>query len=97
VLWFFRFAVFIIPIIVGFVTWSICREMSGLHGIGKRKRAVVVTRSADGEYATVPSPPRPGDGHVELAPEPVPAFIEPEPEPVAAGEGAGVRRVPRQL
>ena len=48
VLWFFRFAVFIVPIIVGFVTWSICREMSGLHGIGKRKRAVVVTRSADG-------------------------------------------------
>jgi len=97
VLWFFRFAVFIIPIIVGGVTWSICREMAGLHGIGKRKRAVVVTRSADGQYATVPTPPRPGDGHVELDPEPVPAFIEPEPEPVGAGEGAGVRRIPRQL
>ncbi len=95
VLWFFRFAVFVIPIIVGFVTWSICREMSGLHGIGKRKRAVVVTRSADGEYATVVSPPRPGDGHAELDPEPVPAFIEPEPTSVGAGEGPGVRRIPR--
>ena len=47
---------FYTPIIVGLVTWSICREMTGLHGIGKRKRAVVVTRSAQGEYATVPSP-----------------------------------------
>ncbi len=98
VLWFFRFAVFIIPIIVGFVTWSICREMIGVQGIGKRKRAVVVTRSETGEYATVATPPRPGDGHVELDPEPVPAFIEPEPEPVgAAGEGAGVRRIPREI
>ncbi|MGH9018210.1 MAG: cytochrome bc1 complex cytochrome b subunit [Acidimicrobiales bacterium] len=97
VLWFFRFAIFVVPLIVGAVTWSICREMSGLHGIGKRKRAVVVTRSQAGEYATEASPPRPGDGHAELQPEPVPAFIEPEPEPVAAGDGAGVRRVPRPL
>jgi len=96
VLWFFRFAVIIIPIIVGLVTWSICREMTGLHGIGKRKRSVVVTRSEHGEYATVVSPPRPGDGHVELDPEPVPAFIEPEPAPVGGpGEGSGVRRIPR--
>jgi hypothetical protein len=44
----------------------------------------------------VATPPRPGDGHVELAPEYVPAFIEPEPAPLgAAGEGSGVRRVPR--
>ncbi|HXQ75392.1 MAG TPA: ubiquinol-cytochrome c reductase cytochrome b subunit [Acidimicrobiales bacterium] len=98
VLWFFRFAVFVIPVVVGLVTWSICREMTGLQGIGKRKRAVVVTRSEGGEYATVPTPPRPGDGHPELDPEPVPAFIEPEPEPVgAAGEGSGVRRIPRQI
>jgi ubiquinol-cytochrome c reductase cytochrome b subunit len=97
VLWTFRFAVFIIPLIVGFVTWSICREMTGVPGIGKRKRAVVVTRSEQGEYATVASPPRPGDGHVELNPEYVPAFIEPEPAPMgAAGEGAGVRRIQRE-
>jgi hypothetical protein len=34
---------------------------------------------------------------VELDPEYVPAFIEPEPEPVSAGEGVGVRRIPRDL
>ena len=95
VLWFFRFAIFVIPAVVGLVTWSICREMAGLHGIGKRKRSVVVTRSATGEYATEITPPRPGDGHEELHPAPVPAFIEPEPEPVTAGEGPGVRRIPR--
>jgi hypothetical protein len=72
--------------------------MIGLNGIGKRKRAVVVTRSDSGEYTTVASPPRPGDGHEEIDPEPVPAFIEKEPEPVgAAGEGSGVRRIPRQV
>jgi hypothetical protein len=72
--------------------------MIGVPGIGKRKRAVVVTRSATGEYATTPSAPRPGDGHVELKPEYVPAFVDPEPEPVgAAGEGAGVRRIAREV
>ena len=42
VLWFFRFAVFVIPIIAGLVTYQLCREMQGVHGIGKRKRAVIV-------------------------------------------------------
>jgi ubiquinol-cytochrome c reductase cytochrome b subunit len=96
VLWSFRFLVFVVPAVVGFVTWSLCRQMSGVAGIGKRKRSVVVTRSAAGEYATTPSAPRPGDGHAELTPEPVPAFMEPEAEPVGApGEGVGVRRIPR--
>jgi ubiquinol-cytochrome c reductase cytochrome b subunit len=98
VLWFFRIAVIVVPIVVGLATWQICRDMAGVSGIGKRKRSVVVTRSAAGEYATHTAEPRPGDGHVELAPAPVPAFVEPEPEPVgAAGEGQGVRRIPRQI
>ena len=46
--------------------------MQGVHGIGKRKRAVIVSRSAQGEYSTVPSAPRPDDEHDELDPEPVP-------------------------
>ena len=65
VLWFFRFAVFVIPVIVGLVTWSICREMIGQHGIGKRKRAVVVTRSARGRIrhrAESAASGRPGGG-----------------------------------
>ena len=42
VLWFFRFAVIIVPIISGLVAYQLCREMQGVHGIGKRKRAVIV-------------------------------------------------------
>ena len=50
-----------------------------MHGIGKRKRAIIVHRSTDGEYSTVPTAPRPGDEHDELDPEPVPDRIDIEP------------------
>jgi len=103
VLWFFRIAVIAVPIVVAFATWQICREMQGVHGLGQRKRALVVTRSEQGEYQATPSQPRPGDHSEELEPEPVPVEIDLEPEPVGAGakattvaEGvAGVRRVTR--
>ncbi|HUA95426.1 MAG TPA: ubiquinol-cytochrome c reductase cytochrome b subunit [Acidimicrobiales bacterium] len=98
VLWFFRIATVVVPIVVGFATWRICREMQGVHGIGKRKRAMVVSRTAEGEYVAVSSEVRPGDEHDELEAEPVPVRIEAEPEPVGAGtvgDGAGVRRVAR--
>jgi hypothetical protein len=71
--------VIIIPIISGLVAYQLCREMQGVHDIGKRKRAVIVERSADGEYSTVPSAPRPDDTHEELDPEPVPVRIDIEP------------------
>jgi ubiquinol-cytochrome c reductase cytochrome b subunit len=84
-LWFFRFAVIIIPIIVAFVTYRLCLEMQGVHGVGKRKRAVIVSRSAAGEYSTVSAEPRPDDEVTELHPEPVPVRIDIEPlAPVSA-------------
>ncbi len=79
VLWFFRIAVIVVPVIAGLVTYQLCLEMQGVHGIGKRKRAVVVHRSAEGEYTTTPTPPRPDDVRDELTPEPVPARIDIEP------------------
>jgi len=79
VLWFFRFAVFVIPIIAGLVTYQLCREMQGVHGIGQRKRTVIVHFSAEGEYSTVPSAPRLDDERDELDPEPVPVRIDIEP------------------
>ena len=79
VLWFFRFAVIIVPIISGLVAYQLCKEMQGVHNIGKRKRAVIVQRSAEGEYSTVPAAPRPDDEHEELDPEPVPVRIDIEP------------------
>ncbi len=95
VLWFFRFAVIFVPIIVFFVAWRMCIDLS-LSGAGKRKRANIVTRSATGEYAITKSDRRPGDGHEELDPELVPTFIE-VPDTVGMGETVGVRRIPRRV
>ncbi len=100
VLWFFRIATFAVPVVAALVTYQLCREMQGVHGIGKRKRAVIVSRSAQGEYSTVPSAPRPDDEHDELDPEPVPEFIDIEPL-ANGGNGlpeaspTGVRQVTR--
>ena len=79
VLWFFRIAVFVVPVIAGLVAYQLCIEMQGVHGIGKRKRSVIVHRSAQGAYTTVPAAPRLDDERVELHPEPVPDRIDLEP------------------
>jgi ubiquinol-cytochrome c reductase cytochrome b subunit len=98
-LWFFRIAIFVVPVIVYVFTWRICLEMQGVEGMGKRKRANIVIRTAQGEYIATPSAPRPGDEHHEPEPEPVPTIIELEPATVGAGDsngnGSGVRRVNR--
>jgi ubiquinol-cytochrome c reductase cytochrome b subunit len=101
VLWGFRVLTIVVPIIVYFVTYGICREMQGVQGVGKRKRAVIVRRSAEGEYSTTSADPRPGDGHDELAPEPVPVRIDitglAGPSPGESGESSpsGFRQVSR--
>ena len=79
VLWFFRIAVIVIPIISGLVAYQLCIEMQGVHGVGKRKRSVIVHRSPQGAYTTLPAAPRLDDEHVELHPEPVPDRIDVEP------------------
>jgi len=93
VLWSFRVIVFVVPVIVGLLTYRICLDMTGVKGVGKRKRAMIVTRSAEGEYSTVPSAPRPGDEHEELPPIPVPTYVESDEEQTQEEEG--VRVVPR--
>jgi ubiquinol-cytochrome c reductase cytochrome b subunit len=91
VLWFFRFAIFVVPVVTALFTYRICKDMAGIEGVGKRKRANVVTRSAEGEYATTRSEPRPGDGQEELEPVPVPTHLSlGEKDPVA-----GVKEVAR--
>jgi ubiquinol-cytochrome c reductase cytochrome b subunit len=79
VLWFFRIAIILVPIIAGAVAYQLCLELQGVHGAGKRKRAVIVHRSTSGEYSTVESAPRPDDERTELHPEPVPERIDVEP------------------
>ena len=101
VLWFFRVVVIVVPIIVGVVTWRICIELQHVPGAVKRKRAMVVSRTPEGEYVAAPAPERPGDEHHELEPEPVPVRIELEPETVGVSAAttptgeSGVRRVLR--
>ncbi|MHB8318905.1 MAG: cytochrome bc1 complex cytochrome b subunit [Acidimicrobiales bacterium] len=89
VLWFFRIAVFVIPVIVGVFTWRICIEMQGVPTVGKRKRAVTISMTQDGGYVSETSDPRPGDGHVELDPTPVPVKIDIDLETVGAGGRGG--------
>ncbi len=84
VLWFFRVTVIVVPIVVGVITWKICIELQHVPGAVKRKRAMVVSRTPEGEYVAAPAPERPGDEHHELEPEPVPVRIELEPETVGA-------------
>jgi hypothetical protein len=93
VLWFFRIAVVVAPIIAYFVTYKICLEMRAAEGVGKRKRAAIIERSSTGEYFTVPTESRPGDDHEELEAIPVPTFIDQVPPGLATDEG--VRRVMR--
>ena len=93
VLWFFRFFVPLSPIVAYFLTYKICHEMIAAEGIGKRKRALVVSRSAEGEYSTVASEPRPGDSHEELEAIVVPTYIDTSDPELATA--AGVRRVIR--
>ncbi len=94
VLWFFRIAVIVVPIVSYFLAYQICNELRQAEGLGKRKRALAVTLTESGEYRTEESEPRPGDGAgVELEPVPVPAFIDVVPPELATGEG--VRRVMR--
>jgi ubiquinol-cytochrome c reductase cytochrome b subunit len=93
VLWTFRIIVFVLPVVAYVVTYYICNEMRAAEGVGKRKRAVVVTLSETGEYATHVAEPRPGDGHEEVEPVPVPTFINLTPTELETGPG--VRRVMR--
>jgi len=97
VLWFFRFAVLVVPVATGVFTYYLCKEMTGTPGVGRRKRAVIITRSATGEYESIPTDPRPGDGRSELEPTPVPVHIELDGEPETVGAApAGIRRIPRR-
>jgi ubiquinol-cytochrome c reductase cytochrome b subunit len=88
VLWIMRITVILVPIITYPVTYMICKELQAVQGAGKRKRANVVFRTAEGEYIAVPADPRPGDGHHELDAEPVPTFIDLDGSGSDADEGS---------
>ena len=93
---------FVVPILTGFITWKICLELQhGGTGLGQRKRAMVVSRTAAGEYVAVPADVRPGDERHEIDAVPVPTHIDLDDGSVEVGAGNtrpdadGVRRVIR--
>jgi len=94
VLWSMRILVIVVPLIAYPLALKICKELQAVPQSGKRKRANVVSRTADGEYLAVQAAIRPGDGHHELEAEPVPDYVELEAEPVEPSE-PGVRQVSR--
>jgi ubiquinol-cytochrome c reductase cytochrome b subunit len=72
----FRVAVFIIPVLVGLLTYYLCKELSASRG-GKRKKPAIFERSPDGGYESRTAPAAPGTEFHELPPEPLP---EAEPD-----------------
>ncbi|MGD0873388.1 MAG: ubiquinol-cytochrome c reductase cytochrome b subunit [Acidimicrobiales bacterium] len=86
----FRFLAVIVPLVVFPVTFRICKEMQSVPTAGKRKRANVVLRSAEGGYSTVPSEERPGDTVPRVDPLPLDEdfqFVTVLAGAVAAGDG----------
>ena len=73
------------PIVAYFVAYKICHEMRAAEGIGKRKRALIVSRSARASTRrSSPSPAR-ATSHEELDAIPVPTFIDPTDPELATG------------
>ncbi len=94
VLWSFRILTVVVPLVVALVTYRICQDSTGVTGVGRRKRSVVVIRSASGEYSTHVAEPRPGDEHEELEPAAVPVYIDLGEHDQA--DEPGVRRIVRR-
>jgi ubiquinol-cytochrome c reductase cytochrome b subunit len=78
----FRVAVFVVPVIVAVMTHRVCRELSAAGG-GRRKPPGLYDRSPEGGYESRPAPRPVGAPAGELEPEPLPeAPVErPQAEP----------------
>ena len=72
----FRYLAVGVPVVVFAVTYRICKEMQRVPTAGKRKRANVVLRSAEGGYSTVPAEQRPGDAVPRVEPLPLDEDIQ---------------------
>ncbi len=69
----FRCAVFVVPMIVGVATHRICKELSAVGArAGRRKPPALYDRSPEGGYDSKPAPPPAGGPPPELPPEPLP-------------------------
>jgi ubiquinol-cytochrome c reductase cytochrome b subunit len=101
VLWSFRILVIAVPVVVGLVTYQICKELATVPISDEPKRSVIITRTDEGSYEMEEADIRPGDETDELSPIPVPVRISTDDSVDGdtasdyLGEVPGVRRVPR--
>ena len=58
VLWAFRILLFVVPPIAAYIAYKLSKEASEVPGIGRRKRALIISRSEEGAFSTSESAPR---------------------------------------
>ncbi|MDA8196767.1 MAG: ubiquinol-cytochrome c reductase cytochrome b subunit [Actinomycetota bacterium] len=58
VLWAFRILLFVVPPIAAYIAYKLAAEASDVPGIGRRKRALIISRSEEGAFSTSESAPR---------------------------------------
>ncbi len=69
VLWGFRILLFVVPPIAAFVAYKVAKEAGSVPGTGRRKRANVILRNAQGAYYTEQTAPRSPQHEEEVAEE----------------------------
>ncbi|MDA8118347.1 MAG: ubiquinol-cytochrome c reductase cytochrome b subunit [Actinomycetota bacterium] len=69
VLWGFRILLFVVPPIAAFVAYKVAKEAGSVPGTGRRKRANVILRTAEGAYYTEKTAPRSPHHEEEVAEE----------------------------
>ncbi len=94
----FRVACVAVPLVVGPVTYKICKELQHTPNAGKRKRHTIIVRSAEGAYTSVDAEEYPGYVSAELEPVGIEHVdLEPALASAAPAEETGVYRIPRDL
>ncbi len=85
VLWSFRFLVIAVPVVVGIVTYRICKELAAIPVSDEPKRSAIISRTEEGEYVMQEADIRPGDRSEDLEPIAVPARIGPSVKDAGMG------------
>ena len=75
VLWGFRILLFVVPPIAAYVAYRVASETGSTAGTGRRKRANVIFRTAEGAYYTEQTAPR-SPQHPEESAEELPEEVE---------------------
>ena len=89
VVWTLRISLIVAPLIVGAVSYLLCKELSAVPSAGTRARPNVIVRTAEGGYEAIPAELHPREQQEELEPAPVGEATVPEIIPGAEPELVG--------